>query len=188
VSLLDSPSLAEEACIPTARKHLDVRPGGRCQVGADVFPEAFGGSSLGVAQPLGARVVGTWKGPIQPVIKRSHRKETHIRDTLALGGLARNPCIFSKKRRIEAYLEFGILAACSNENSKVALECLNTSRRTKRMKNLLKRLWLEEEGQDLVEYGLLLALVALAAITSMKTLASAISGVFSSASANLTPS
>ncbi len=32
------------------------------------------------------------------------------------------------------------------------------------MKNLLKRLWQEEQGQDLVEYGLLVVLVALAAM------------------------
>jgi pilus assembly protein Flp/PilA len=54
------------------------------------------------------------------------------------------------------------------------------------MKNLMKRLWQEEEGQDLTEYGLLLVLVALAAITSMKTLANAISTVFSSASTQMT--
>jgi pilus assembly protein Flp/PilA len=54
------------------------------------------------------------------------------------------------------------------------------------MKNLIKRLWQEEEGQDLTEYGLLLVLVALAAITSMKTLANAISTVFSSASTQMT--
>jgi pilus assembly protein Flp/PilA len=54
------------------------------------------------------------------------------------------------------------------------------------MKNLLKRLWQEEEGQDLVEYGLLLFLVALAAIASMKSLASAVSGVFNSAATSLT--
>jgi pilus assembly protein Flp/PilA len=146
------------------------------------------GSNLGVAQPLGAGIVGMSKGPIQPVTKRLHREKTHLRDSLALGGLARNPCIISKKRRMAAYLEFGILAACSNENSEVALECLNTSRRTKRMKNLLKRLWREEEGQDLVEYGLLLALLALAAVTTMGTLANAIKNVFTSAASNMATS
>jgi len=50
----------------------------------------------------------------------------------------------------------------------------------------LKRLWKDEEGQDLVEYGLLLLLVALVAITSMKTLGGIISNVFSSAASNLT--
>lgn len=53
------------------------------------------------------------------------------------------------------------------------------------MKNLLMRLWKEEEGQDLTEYALLLVLVALAAIGSLSTLASAINNVFSSAASNL---
>jgi len=53
------------------------------------------------------------------------------------------------------------------------------------MKNLLVRLWKEEEGQDLTEYGLLLVLIALVAITTMKTLGSAVSDVFSNAAASL---
>jgi pilus assembly protein Flp/PilA len=56
------------------------------------------------------------------------------------------------------------------------------------MKNLLYRLWQEEEGQDLVEYALLLVLVALAAITSMKGLASAIGTIFNNAATNLAAS
>ena len=35
------------------------------------------------------------------------------------------------------------------------------------MKNFLRRLWREEEGQDLVEYALLVALVALGAVVEM---------------------
>lgn len=54
------------------------------------------------------------------------------------------------------------------------------------MKNLLKRLWREDEGQDLVEYGLLVVLIALAAISTMGTLASAIKNVFTTAASNLT--
>jgi len=54
------------------------------------------------------------------------------------------------------------------------------------MKNLLKRLWEEDEGQDLVEYGLLIFLIALAAVASMKGLASSISTVFNSAATSLT--
>jgi pilus assembly protein Flp/PilA len=46
------------------------------------------------------------------------------------------------------------------------------------MKNLVMRLWKEEEGQDLVEYALLVALVALAAITGMGKLASSINNEF----------
>ncbi len=54
------------------------------------------------------------------------------------------------------------------------------------MKNLLMRLWKEEEGQDLTEYALLLVLLSLAAIGSLSTLATAINGVFSTAATNLT--
>ena len=57
--------------------------------------------------------------------------------------------------------------------------------RNQKMKNLLKRLWQEEEGQDLVEYGLLVVLIALVATTSMKALAGAISNAFSNAAVNL---
>ena len=54
--------------------------------------------------------------------------------------------------------------------------------------SLLKRLWKEDEAQDLVEYGLLLVLLSLAAVTSMGTLASAISDAFKNAQANLSSS
>jgi pilus assembly protein Flp/PilA len=56
------------------------------------------------------------------------------------------------------------------------------------MKNLLKRFWQEEEGQDLVEYGLLLVLVSLGAVAAMGTLASAISNAFGNAQKNLSSS
>jgi len=53
------------------------------------------------------------------------------------------------------------------------------------MKQLLHRLWAEEEGQDLTEYALLLVLLTLAAIGSLSSLATAINGVFSSVTTNL---
>jgi pilus assembly protein Flp/PilA len=53
------------------------------------------------------------------------------------------------------------------------------------MKNVLKGLWEEEDGQDLTEYALLVALVALASIATMKIFAAAVSDAFSSAAANL---
>ena len=53
------------------------------------------------------------------------------------------------------------------------------------MKDLFKRLWKDESGQDLTEYALLLVLIALAAITAMGTLATAIKGVYTSAASNL---
>lgn len=53
------------------------------------------------------------------------------------------------------------------------------------MKNLLMRLWKEEEGQDLTEYALLLVLLSLAAIGSIGGLATAINNTFSNAAKNL---
>jgi pilus assembly protein Flp/PilA len=53
------------------------------------------------------------------------------------------------------------------------------------MKNVMARLWKEEEGQDLVEYGLLLVLISLVAVGAMKTLGSGVSDAFSNAAANL---
>lgn len=49
----------------------------------------------------------------------------------------------------------------------------------------LQRLWKEEQGQDLVEYALLVVLIALAAVAAMKSLASAVSDAFSNAAANM---
>lgn len=49
----------------------------------------------------------------------------------------------------------------------------------------LRRLWHEEEAQDLTEYALLLVLLSLAAVAFLGTLAKAISNVFSNAAANL---
>jgi pilus assembly protein Flp/PilA len=54
------------------------------------------------------------------------------------------------------------------------------------MTNLLQRLWKEEEGQDLIEYALLIALVALAATVGMGSLASAINTEFQTLGSDLT--
>ena len=56
------------------------------------------------------------------------------------------------------------------------------------MRRLLARLWQEEAGQDLTEYGLLLVLIALTIIAGMKRLGSAVNNVFSAASASLSVS
>jgi len=57
-----------------------------------------------------------------------------------------------------------------------------------RMANLFRRLFQDESGQDLVEYALLLTLVAVGTIASMQSIASAISNAFAGASGNLTVS
>jgi pilus assembly protein Flp/PilA len=49
----------------------------------------------------------------------------------------------------------------------------------------LQNLMTREEGQDLVEYALLVCLIALAAITGVNKVASAITTVFSNISASL---
>ena len=54
------------------------------------------------------------------------------------------------------------------------------------MKEMIKRLWSEEEGQDLIEYALLVALVALAAVVGMNSLATAINSEFISLGTSLT--
>ncbi len=50
---------------------------------------------------------------------------------------------------------------------------------------LLLRLWQDEAGQDLTEYGLLMVLIALASIAAMNSLAQAISNVYGNAASNL---
>jgi pilus assembly protein Flp/PilA len=52
--------------------------------------------------------------------------------------------------------------------------------------NMIAKLWKEEEGQDLVEYGLLVVLISLFAVVAMKGLANGISDAFNNASAQLT--
>jgi Flp pilus assembly pilin Flp len=51
---------------------------------------------------------------------------------------------------------------------------------------ILKRLWKEEQGQDLTEYALLLVLIALIAVSSLKVAGQAVSDAFSNTAANLT--
>ena len=57
--------------------------------------------------------------------------------------------------------------------------------RRKHMKDLFLRLWKDESGQDLTEYALLLVFIALAAISAMGTLATAINAVYTTAAKNL---
>ena len=54
------------------------------------------------------------------------------------------------------------------------------------MMNLMKRLWKEEEGQDLIEYALLIALIALAATVGMGALATKINLEFTNLGTDLT--
>lgn len=49
------------------------------------------------------------------------------------------------------------------------------------MKNIMKRLWKEEEGQDLIEYALLVAFIALAAAAIFPTIGLTLNGIFTRA-------
>jgi len=53
------------------------------------------------------------------------------------------------------------------------------------MKNLFVRFVREENGQDLIEYALLAALIAVACTAAMTTLAEDITGAFAKVSAKL---
>jgi pilus assembly protein Flp/PilA len=50
---------------------------------------------------------------------------------------------------------------------------------------IAKRLWKEEDGQDLIEYALLVALIALAAAVGFPPVATAIQNVFTKAETQL---
>jgi Flp pilus assembly pilin Flp len=54
------------------------------------------------------------------------------------------------------------------------------------MKNVLMRLWKEEEGQDLTEYALLLALISVVMVLTIQNLATAIGKAIAAATAALT--
>jgi pilus assembly protein Flp/PilA len=53
------------------------------------------------------------------------------------------------------------------------------------MGNSLKSLWKEEEGQDLVEYALVAALVGLASVVALNNVASLVIAAFTNAAANM---
>lgn len=46
------------------------------------------------------------------------------------------------------------------------------------MLNLAKRLWREEKGQGMVEYGLILALIAIVAMVALGPLGEQVKGIF----------
>jgi Flp pilus assembly pilin Flp len=53
------------------------------------------------------------------------------------------------------------------------------------LKQMMQRFWKEEEGQDLVEYSLLLAFIALAAVGLLSGTRSTISGLWNNINSTL---
>jgi pilus assembly protein Flp/PilA len=88
--------------------------------------------------------------------------------------------------RIPMFIEILVPQVLNSVGRQSVSNAVTLNGRGHQMKNICKRLWQEEEGQDLVEYGLLVVLVALAAIGAMSSLASGVSDAFSKAAANLT--
>jgi pilus assembly protein Flp/PilA len=54
------------------------------------------------------------------------------------------------------------------------------------LRSFTVRLWSDESGQDLVEYALVGALIGLAAVTSIKSLGSAVTNLFTSINTRIT--
>lgn len=54
------------------------------------------------------------------------------------------------------------------------------------IKQILLRIWKEEDGQDLVEYALIVAAVGLALITTVNQLSTAVVSLYSSITQGLT--
>jgi Flp pilus assembly pilin Flp len=68
------------------------------------------------------------------------------------------------------------------------IESLSTQKGDKTMIELLRKFIRDEEGQDLVEYALLLVFLALAAIAVLPTLGSSVNRVFSQSNSALNAS
>ena len=51
--------------------------------------------------------------------------------------------------------------------------------------NLLKKFWNEEDGQDLIEYGLLAGFIALSCITALGSIGSSLNAGYTNVSAEL---
>jgi pilus assembly protein Flp/PilA len=62
----------------------------------------------------------------------------------------------------------------------------NLNKENQKMLDILKTLHKEESGQDLIEYALIAALIAVACITAMKGVATAINNEFNKVTTNLT--
>jgi Flp pilus assembly pilin Flp len=58
-------------------------------------------------------------------------------------------------------------------------------KRRRRMQSFMQKFWQDESGQDLIEYTLLLAFVALASASLFISAGNSVSGIWSTASSNL---
>lgn len=54
------------------------------------------------------------------------------------------------------------------------------------MSGLLRRIWSDDEGQDLIEYALMLVLILLLAVSAIQGIGTSVNTIFTSVNANLT--
>jgi Flp pilus assembly pilin Flp len=55
------------------------------------------------------------------------------------------------------------------------------------MKNLLRKLWREDEGQDIAEYAVMLAVILVIVVGTIRLIGSHANTVFSSVASSITP-
>ncbi len=56
------------------------------------------------------------------------------------------------------------------------------------MRELIKQFWRDQSGQDLVEYALLLSILAIAGVATLGTIASAVSDIWTNSNTQLSAS
>lgn len=54
------------------------------------------------------------------------------------------------------------------------------------MKNLLRQVWMDDEGQDIAEYALMLAVILVVVIGAVRSIGSGASDIFSATAEQLT--
>jgi Flp pilus assembly pilin Flp len=65
------------------------------------------------------------------------------------------------------------------------MDCKNSKREKRMIISVLKSFWQEEEGQDLVEYSLLLAFIALAAVALLQSAGTSIKAMWTNINSTL---
>jgi Flp pilus assembly pilin Flp len=67
----------------------------------------------------------------------------------------------------------------------VSAEALSTRRGKVRMKDFLGRLWSQQEGQDIAEYAVMLAVILVIVVGTIKLIGSNSNNVFSSVASSI---
>ena len=85
--------------------------------------------------------------------------------------------------RIKLPTESGSLVAAIKASA--SAQTVNRQRRAELVKNLFNRFVKQEEGQDLIEYGLLIGIITIACIVSIQAIGPKVGSYFSNLNATL---